>query len=350
VNFPADKWPHGTRARYALGGCRCESCRAANAARHHQRREAMAAAAAEVKPSGPPGDGVQLRAGREFRIKTCPGANGAACVKGGAWLKNSTPVCSACLERATIFNGLVDAEPVRQHLMRLRRAGVGYKTVAAACDVGKTAITKILDRSNTFIRAQTARRILAVDAKAKADHAVISSPSTIAKAQRQVEELIALGFRKHEIARLLGSKSPALQVGRTGRLIAKSAAAIERLLRRARAGELKPTSPYEDAAPLYAFLEVCARRGLDQRWLSERLGFHVLLAHPPRRMWKRNADRVRLFMAEVRQQRVEGDGLPDGWQQTAPEFRGEGWGLDRRVSKAGQKREQVELRKLARSA
>lgn len=353
---PAEHFPHGTRARYVCG-CRCDECRGANNRRYRERMAAMQAAAATVTPSGPPGGGTIIRGGVAHRVKTCPGANGRTCVAGGAWLRKSTPVCSVCLERATVWDGLVDAEPARDHLMKLRRAGIGYKSVAAASDVGHGVLNGILARTQTRIRATTERRILAVDAGARADHAVLP-PASAAKVARQVDELRGLGFTRAEIASFLGSNSQALQIGRTGRVLAVTAAAVARLLRRARSGEIKPAGPFEDGAATTALLEDLKRRGLTARHLSRLLGFTVNFSQRPAKVFRENAERVRAFAAEIEHRRLEGEGLPEGWQTEGHkleqafgldgEGRPDGWQWERRTSKKKAKAEEQELRALAR--
>lgn len=354
----AERFAHGTRARYVCG-CRCADCTASNARRYRERHERAQAAAADVVPSGPPGDGVIVRGGREHRVKTCPGAGGAPCVAGGAWLRKRTPVCAACLERATVWDGTVSSERARAHLMALRRAGVGYKAVSAACDVGHTTLCAILDRTAPSIRASTERRILQVDAGARADRAVLP-PASARRVKRQIAELQTMGFRRRQIARLLGSRSPALQIARTGRCLASSAAAVTRLLRRARAGEIVPESAFEDSAETYAALEVLRdRTGLDQRALGRLVGFHVVFRSRPARVWRKNAERVRALLAQLEAQRREGDGLPDGWQiegralQSAfgldADGRPDGWLWERRESKRAKRAEADKLRRLARS-
>lgn len=213
----AERWPHGVRARYVCG-CRCALCRAANVKRYHERKRQMGELAAGVTPSGPPLEGELVRAGRTFRVKRCPGANGKPCVcSEPAWLRGQGPVCGRCLERATVWDGLVSAGRVRQHLRKLSRQGVGYKSVADACDVGHTTLLEIITGKNRRIRALAAKRILAVTEDAVADHAVVSGERLL----RLIEKLQEEGFTKAELARRLGYKRPALQFRK--KVLAKTA-------------------------------------------------------------------------------------------------------------------------------
>ena len=342
--------PHGTRARYVGQRCRCESCRAANTAYYHDRMRRRREAESAIVPSGPPGASTLLRRGRAARVRTCPGANGSLCVRGGAWLKNSTAVCAACVERVTVWNGLVSAGPARAHLMKLRRAGVGYKSVAAASDVGKTVLCGVLDRSVTQIRAETAKRILAVDADARADASIV----TAQRMNRQITEMRGAGFTLRALAHLLGYAHPdaVLQLGIRPRALAVTRRRVDRLYRKWRRGEVAPSSPFVDAAKPYALLESWVARGLDRRWLSRRLEF-VVQSRPPARMRPANAARVYALAAEIEEIQREGAGLPEGWQspKTTPAsawgFDG-GWSIERHTSKAARRREEAELRQLAR--
>lgn len=161
--------PHATRLRY-LGGCRCVPCRAANS------RYSTARAAARARG-----------------------------------------------ETA----GLVPAAPGRAHLLKLSSLGVGYKSVAAAASVAASVVAKIRSGERTQVRATTLRRILAIDAGARADASTVPAGPT----WRRIDQLLEEGYTKGRLARLLGAQRPALQLGRR-RVLAGSAARVERLHRR----------------------------------------------------------------------------------------------------------------------
>lgn len=166
----AARHSHGTRLRY-MAGCRCTPCRAANSRYECHRRAA------------------RLR---------------------GEWA------------------GLVDAAPVRAHLLALSKKGVGYKSVAAACDVAKTILMEVRSGRRLKVRATTARKVLAVDATAHAAKALLDARPT----WRLIEELLAEGFTKQELARRLGSgarcQPPKLQI-RRDRITAETAARVRRI-------------------------------------------------------------------------------------------------------------------------
>lgn len=206
----ADAYEHGTRARYVTG-CRCAPCTAGNTAAARERTKRRQEAAAEVKPSGPPVPGELVRGGRVHQVLRCPGANGRKCVRGGAWLRGALGVCTACVERATVWNGLVSAGRVRQHLRRLSRKGVGYKAVAEAADVSRTVLQDVMAGRKRKVRAELERRVLRVDAGAALDHALVPA----ARTQALIAQLRTEGFTNAELARRLGYKAPALQIGKT---------------------------------------------------------------------------------------------------------------------------------------
>ena len=136
---------HGTRARYVQEKCRCAPCRAANTQYYRDRQKRLDELRHTAKPSGPPGEGTLVRRGRPVKVKTCPGANGSPCVRTPpAWLRGQGDVCGACVERATVWNGNVDPAEAREHLLRLRREGVGYKSVHDASDVPSSTLGRVL--------------------------------------------------------------------------------------------------------------------------------------------------------------------------------------------------------------
>jgi hypothetical protein len=165
----ASRRQHGDRLRY-MAGCRCLKCRMANT-NYETRR--------------------------------------AAARRRGEW------------------NGLVDAAAVRAHLRNLSRDGVGYRTAADAASVGKTTVAEILQGKKRRLRAQAAKRLLAVTPAARADHSTVPARRT----WRLLEQLISEGFTKARIARELGMATPRIQIGRA-RVLARTQLAVEKLWRR----------------------------------------------------------------------------------------------------------------------
>jgi len=167
----ARAFPHGTRSAY-VRGCRCAPCTAANA----------------------------LYALGRYRARR---------------LKDD-------------WNDLVPAEAARAHILKLSKAGVGRRAIAAASDVSSSALAQIRAGRSHRIRARTARRILAVDVGCRADASLVSAKGT----WRLIGLLIEEGFTKAELARRIGLASPALQF-RKGRVLARTALRVKKLYRAA---------------------------------------------------------------------------------------------------------------------
>jgi len=161
--------PHGTRLRYR-SGCRCVPCRAANS---------------------------RYETGR------------------------------AAARRRGETEGIVPADRARDHVWRLGRQGVGYKSVAAAASVSISVMAKIRSGERLQIRAGTERRILSVTADAVAGGARVPAAPT----WRLIRELLTEGYTKGRLALELDAETPALQL-RRGRVLASTAARVERLHRR----------------------------------------------------------------------------------------------------------------------
>lgn len=156
----------GTRLQY-MAGCKCFKCRSANSAYERERLAAR---------------------------------------KAGDW------------------NGIVDAQKARQHLLALRKKGVGRDAVHAASDVAVTVIGEITRGTITRIRARTERKILAVTAACREDGALVSAAQTWQLIKWLQEE----GFTKLRIARELGQKGRGLQLGKK-MITVRNAARVERL-------------------------------------------------------------------------------------------------------------------------
>jgi hypothetical protein len=134
--------PHGTRHRY-LGGCGCVPCRAANSRYSSER--------------------------------------GAA-------------------QRAGDWRGLVPATLVLGHIQKLRKAGIGYRAIAAAAGLAKSTMAMILTGERAQIRKHDADRILAVDRRAVADGALVPAGRTWALLNELLEAHFELGLCEGEWA------------------------------------------------------------------------------------------------------------------------------------------------------
>ena len=129
----------------------------------------------------------------------------------------------------------VSAEPARRHLAALSAAGVGLKTVARLSGVSHGALSKIVYGEpgrgrppSRRVRPRTLEAILAI----RVDDAGGKQRVDAARTWELIEELMAAGYTRGELARALGSRAavPTLQIGRQT-VLASTARAVERLHR-----------------------------------------------------------------------------------------------------------------------
>ena len=73
------------------------------------------------------------------------------------------------------WNGIVDARAARRHILKLSKAGVGYKSVADAASVAHSVVAEIRAGRKLRIRQKTERSILAVTKTAYARGALIDA-------------------------------------------------------------------------------------------------------------------------------------------------------------------------------
>lgn len=164
--------PHGVRIKY-MGGCRCLPCRSANGRYETERSR-------------------RRKRGEHGRI--------------------------------------VSAAKAREKLRRLSRAGLGYKRAADVAGVARSIAGAIVRGERPRIRATTERKILRVTARQKAPHAIVDATATWTRIRWMLEH----GARKAWIARALGCKTPALQLGRH-RIVRRHEQAVLQLWHSARA-------------------------------------------------------------------------------------------------------------------
>ena len=164
---------HGTRSRYIHDKCRCDECRRANAD----------------------------YARRKYRAEHRPDDE---------------------------WEPFISADDVHRHLTALRAAGVGTRSIAARTGLGRSTINNILNGSVTRIRRETADRVLGTGTTAIANGALVDADRTwhLIGRMRKLRHLTDA-----DIARLLGYKTPALQLGKR-KITAGRARAVEALARR----------------------------------------------------------------------------------------------------------------------
>lgn len=213
LNELAKGQPHGTRSRYVTSKCRCSECRRANR-EYVQKRERESREAASSTPASPDG--------------YCVGVEGNPCPTRVKLYKISAGgVCEGC-RRKLIGNGLVSPEAVRAHLLFLRSKGVGSRAVADAASVSRTILAKVLRGDRDHIRRQSEKRILAVTIDAISDHSFVPAKETWKLVHRLMKEF---AFTRGDLARELGFKNPALQIGKR-RVLAATELKVKKLYRK----------------------------------------------------------------------------------------------------------------------
>lgn len=121
---------------------------------------------------------------------------------------------------------MVDAEPVRQHVLELARQGVGQRTISDTAGVSRAAMQKLLGQGqhppSRRVRRATADAILAVSVADRADGSFVPAGPT----WRRINELVEGGWTKRAIARHVhGPQAEALQLSRR-RVFVRNARAV----------------------------------------------------------------------------------------------------------------------------
>lgn len=183
----AEKYPHGTRARYTLGKCRCFECKVANS------DYAMELAEERRLPYTM----HYARAAKHYVVR-CR-ATGVIIFR-DRMNKREAPDA----DRA-----LVDTAKVRRHIESLRKQGMGTREIAHRSGISRSVLVRIISGEIRRTRTETAQAILGVTSTA-AGGARVSAEHT----WHMLDVLIRAGYRKGAIARMLGAKTRALQISR----------------------------------------------------------------------------------------------------------------------------------------
>jgi len=128
----------------------------------------------------------------------------------------------------TTWKPFISARETRDHLLALRRNGVGLRAVSFRTGLSRTTLVNIVKEEVTQIRRDTASKILGVGMNAQADGAIVDASRTWALIRR-IKTLHNLTNK--DIALMLGYKSPALQFRKTN-VSAATARKVEHLARR----------------------------------------------------------------------------------------------------------------------
>lgn len=193
----AQRYAHGSRARYQLGKCRCFECKVANSNYEAARLEATRASHTMHFAPMTRQYVVRCRATGEIVLRTAE--RSVAIQRCKALSKKDAPEPD---------NQLIKTTAVIKHVMELRRAGIGIKAICRESGVNRGVLQRILAGEIKKTRRANAERILAVGTKALPGAAVVDAGPTWALLNR----LLGAGYRKAWIAKLLGATVPALQI------------------------------------------------------------------------------------------------------------------------------------------
>ena len=119
----------------------------------------------------------------------------------------------------------VDNTEARQHLLWLEQHGVGLRTVCEVSGVSRSALSLIRNGTRPVSRPETITAILAVHTGDAAAGAVIDGTRTM----QLVDELLALGHTKGDLAVMLGASTKALQVCQRGTVRRETADKVQQL-------------------------------------------------------------------------------------------------------------------------
>ncbi len=174
---PGSPHAHGTRAAYVSDRCGCTRCRAANRAAEEHRTAAIAV---------------------------------------GRW------------------DPYTDAQPVREHLERLRQQGLGIERIAQLSNVSTGTVRRLLSYSPDpeapphRTRAVTARRLLALPLTTEdgSPRRLVAADAT----RERIDALTAAGHSLTELARAIGKPQTSLRRSLTRRSVtAQTAMSVEAL-------------------------------------------------------------------------------------------------------------------------
>lgn len=213
------RYPHGTRARYNLGRCRCGPCKAANR-KYKNARTAHKRLTWRVRHIAPTKTYIVCH------------------VKTGK-VVFSTKDRDKAFARRDKLNGplkvspreLISTNGITRHVAALRRQGVGLHTIANVSGVSRGVLQRILDGDIVRTRASTERRVLAVGPDTVKGGMRVRSDDMVIL----VERLVAAGYRRGWIALQTGRNRAALHVGKRQWIRLAKARAVYALYMRIRA-------------------------------------------------------------------------------------------------------------------
>lgn len=186
----AEKYEHGTRARYHLGKCRCFPCKVANSEYEHER----------------------LRKRRNpWRTRKV----------GGKWVVKNIETGEIApediadellLEQPEDDNELVSTREVVKHIQRLRAGGLGLKAIAKQCGVRYSTLQRMMPgatyRPITRTRRGTAEKILALGRSGLTDGLRVDASF----ASELIRRLRVAKYKRYWVAEQIGVLSSNLRI------------------------------------------------------------------------------------------------------------------------------------------
>jgi hypothetical protein len=217
----SERYPHGTHARYALGKCRCFACKVGHA---DYIRD------------------LNARSRKTWRVQHVNGGWIVRNVDTGEVLPKTTVRAIAMREAARRQRDVepsdeardaqdrttVSTREARAHLVALKRAGVGLRTVSERSGLARNTLKRIMGGGIRRTRRRTAEAILGVVAVPRGSVPVGAGPTW-----QLIGALLGIGYTKNWIAKMLGMQPRkngyhALQLKRD-RVTAINAARVQRL-------------------------------------------------------------------------------------------------------------------------
>lgn len=226
-----ERYPHGTRARYTIGKCRCFECKVANS------DYAMTLAEERRAPYT-----MHFARAAKLYVVRCR-ATGVVVFRNPMKAlaermrdrlnKREAPVCD---------RDLVSTKAVLRHIESLRANGIGTRIISNRAGVNRGVLVRIISGEIKRTRKETVQKILGV-ALTPADGSRVDARHT----WDLLGVLFAAGYRKGAIAKMLGRKTRALQI-RQDVVLHSTEAAVEKLyaalwLKDAKVRAISPSTP-----------------------------------------------------------------------------------------------------------
>lgn len=121
-----------------------------------------------------------------------------------------------------------DAQPVREHVEKLRASGIGIEAISVMAGVADTTVSGVIYDGRDRVRTRVAEKILAVQPSLDAlpDRVKVDSTGT----RRRIQALIVIGWTPNSIASRLGFERQTIRKILNGTLVRASTARAVRVL------------------------------------------------------------------------------------------------------------------------